>query len=88
MQNVVENRDTARQYQFARARPHNLKARMLVYKFDQTHLTDVSPKFTPKYKGPYRMKYLVGNNVARLENIFTGREEPTLVNIDHLTAAN
>jgi hypothetical protein len=59
MQTVAENRDTARQYQFARAGPHNLKAGMLVYKFDQTHLTDVSPKLTPKYKGPYRVKYLV-----------------------------
>jgi hypothetical protein len=61
---------------------------MLVYKFDQTHVTNVSPKLTPKYKGPYRVKYLLGNNVARLENVFTGREEPNLINIDHLKTAN
>jgi hypothetical protein len=61
---------------------------MLVYKFDQTHLTNVSPKLTPRYKGPYRVKYLLGNNVARLEDVFTGREEPNLVNIDHLKSAS
>jgi hypothetical protein len=88
IQNVAENWDTAQQYQFARARPHNLKEGNLVYKFDYTHLTDISPKLTPKWKGPYRLKSFVGNNTARLENIFTDREERTLVNLDHLKTAN
>jgi hypothetical protein len=87
-QNQAENRDIARQHQFARARPHNLKAGMLVYKFDELHLTKVSPKLTRKYTGPFRVKYLLGNNVARLEDVFTGRELPNLVNIDHLKTAS
>jgi hypothetical protein len=61
---------------------------MLVYKFDPTHLTNVSPKLSLKYSGPFRVKYLVGNNVARLEHVYTGREFPNLVNISHLKAAH
>jgi hypothetical protein len=87
-QTQAENREIARQHQFARARPHNLKPGMLVYKFDQMHLTNVSPKLSVKYTGPYRVKYLVGNNVARLEHVYTGKEFPNLVNISHLKAAN
>jgi hypothetical protein len=59
-----------------------------VYKFDFTHLTDNSPKLTPKWEGPYKLKYFVGNNTARFENIFTGKEEGTIVNLDHLKTAN
>jgi hypothetical protein len=87
-QTQAENREIARQHQFALVRPHNLKPGMIVYKFDQTHLTNVSPKLSLKYSGPYRVKYLVGNNVARLEHVYTGREFPNLVNISHLKAAN
>jgi hypothetical protein len=61
---------------------------MLVYKFEQTHLTDVSHKLSLKYSGPYRLKYLVGNNVARLEHVYTGKEFPNLVNISHLKTAH
>jgi hypothetical protein len=61
---------------------------MLVYKFDPTHLTNVSPKLSLKYSGPFRVKYLVGDNVARLEHVYTGREFPNLVNISHLKTAN
>jgi hypothetical protein len=61
---------------------------MLVYKFEQTHLTDVSPKLSLKYSGPFRLKYLLGNNVARLEHVYTGKEFPNLVNISHLKATH
>jgi hypothetical protein len=87
-QTQAENREIARQHQLARARPHNIKPGMLVYKFDPTHLTNVSPKLSLKYSGPFRVKYLVGNNVARLEHVYTGKEFPNLVNISHLKAAN
>jgi hypothetical protein len=87
-QNQAENRDVARQHQFARARQHNIEPGTLVYKFDFTHLTDVSSKLRPKYSGPFRVKYLLANNVARLENLHTGREEKNLVNISHLKTAN
>jgi hypothetical protein len=87
-QTQAENREIARQHQFARARQHNLKPGMLVYKFDPTHLTKVSPKLSLKCSGPFRVKYLVGNNVARLEHVYTGREFPNLVNISHLKAAH
>jgi hypothetical protein len=87
-QNQAENCDIARQHQFVRARPHNLKPGMLVYKFDQMHLTNVSPKLTLKYTGPLRLKYILCNNVARLESVFTGKKVPNLVNIDHLKAAS
>jgi hypothetical protein len=87
IQNVAENRDTAQQYQFARARPQDLKEGILVYKFDFTHLTDTSLKLTAKRKGPYKLKYIVENNAAHLENIFTGKEERTPVNLDHLKPA-
>jgi hypothetical protein len=53
---VAENRDTAQQYQLNRARPHSLKKGFLVYKFDFTHLTDTSPKLTPKWKWSYKLK--------------------------------
>jgi hypothetical protein len=88
IQNVAENRDTAQHQQFVRAKSHNLKEGTLVYTFDFTHLTDISPKLTPKWKCPFRLEYFVGNNTARFEITFTGREEPTLVNLDYLKTAH
>lgn len=57
------------------------------YKRDFSRLTDTSQKLKPSWKGPFRVKYLVGDLNARLENLLTGKEEKFLVNIDHLKSA-
>ncbi len=43
---------------------------------------------TARWTGPFKVLYLVGDNAARLQNIYTGTKESPLVNVNYLKTAH
>lgn len=86
-QNKLENGEVEDKHQFTRARQHNLEEGDLVYKCDFAHIIGISNTLWPKLSGPFKIKFLVGRNNAKLRNIITGQNEEVLVILDRLKMA-
>jgi hypothetical protein len=82
-ENVEQNRATTQYYQNLKAKPHNIVSGSIVYK----QIMPVGSKMMPRWTGPYKVLYLVGDNAVRLQNIYTGAEESPLVNVNYLKTA-
>lgn len=85
---VTENRQVAKQHQCARAREHGLKAGDSVYKAQYAHVSGTSSKLIPKFSGTFRIKFIVRQNNAELQNVITSQDLKVLVNLDHFYKAH
>jgi hypothetical protein len=81
--NIWQNKQITQHYQNKRSQPHNIRPGSMVYRINFGATTKQKDRCT----GPYRVLYLLGNNAARLENVLTGQDVPTLVNVNHLLLA-
>ena len=69
------------------ARPVDFYEGDLVYVYDPTCSANRTSKFADKYKGPYRVIQVKGDNLVRLTSVVTGKEIPHLINVSKLKRA-
>ena len=69
------------------ARPKQFEEGDLVYYYDPTCAANSTSKFSPRYRGPYRVEEVVSDNRVMLKSLRTGKFIPHLVNISKLKTA-
>jgi hypothetical protein len=87
--NIAENKERMTYYHNLKAKAPNFKVGDRVYKLIEatpSNYKDMSKKLIPQYDGPYLITSLTPNT-ARLQNITTGKEVKTMINLSKLKLA-
>ena len=69
------------------ARPKQFEEGDLVYYYDPNCAANSNSKFSPRYRGPYRVEEVITDNRVKLKSLRTGKAIKHLVNINKLKMA-